>query len=199
MQTRSYPDVPPDFGHWLAGFIDGEGCFSIEHIHRPSRTASCYACRFTLRLRNDDLPILENILLRTGCGKVVRYKDKARAQWWNSKPAAIWHVFSKEDCLRLVALLDEYPLRAKKARDYAVWREAVVAWQGARRTTIRGRNAAVWATLASCKERLQSGRLYLPPGLPKELESDAVASADQLVLGEGIEAGKVRLVPPAEA
>lgn len=30
MPAADYPDVPPHFGHWLAGFIDGEGCFGIR-------------------------------------------------------------------------------------------------------------------------------------------------------------------------
>lgn len=35
---------------------------------------------------------------------------------------------SKPWCRQLVSIFDAHPLRAKKARDYSVWREAVKVW-----------------------------------------------------------------------
>lgn len=37
-------------------------------------------------------------------------------------------VASKAGAVGLVELLDHFPLRAKKSRDFAIWREAVEAW-----------------------------------------------------------------------
>jgi hypothetical protein len=42
-------------GEWLAGFTDGEGCFAI------GRNGRGYKCSFHIKLRADDLPLLECI------------------------------------------------------------------------------------------------------------------------------------------
>lgn len=183
MQTGPYPDVPSDFGHWLAGFIDGEGCFTIDRIGKKNRTA-CYACRFSLRLRNDDSPIVDEIHRRTGLGQIVA-KALQTNPTWESKPAVVWQVFSRADCLGLVALLDRHPLRAKKARDYALWREAVVVWGTARRTST-GANAPVWARMLELRERLQAVREYRDPHLadPEVVRSNTVRSNNQLAMLE---------------
>lgn len=111
------------FGHWLAGFIDGEGCFSVTR--NAVRGHVTYRCDFQLHIREDDGPILRDICERTGLGRVYGPYDKAGV---NAKPQLFWVVATKAGCAGLVRLLDEFPLRAKKARDYAIWRDAVSEW-----------------------------------------------------------------------
>jgi hypothetical protein len=58
-------------------------------------------------------------------------------------------------------VLDRYPLRAKKRRDYAIWREAVLEWA----TVPFGRQD--WAKMAALRTALsasrpQRGRAHLP-------------------------------------
>jgi hypothetical protein len=115
----------PPTGYWLAGLIDGEGCFRIQkNKSRKSRGPVTYATSFALKLRDDDEPILREIIAHTGVGRFSRDANRTG----NSRPCAIWHVDAQRDCAALVELLDRYPLRTRKARDYAVWREAVVYW-----------------------------------------------------------------------
>src|SRR4051812_8024445 len=102
------------FGHWLAGFIDGEGCFLIV------RTRTYHQCRFSLKVRDDDIAVIEEIQQRTQIGRV-----KANRSRNTSNPQVEWIIDTKPDCLELVNILDKFPLRAKKARDYQIWREAV--------------------------------------------------------------------------
>jgi hypothetical protein len=56
--------IDPGFGHWFAGFVDGEGCFLI------TRVGKSYRCIFSLHLRGDDRPILEEIHRNLGIGTV---------------------------------------------------------------------------------------------------------------------------------
>ena len=42
--------LDPRFGDWLAGFVDGEGCFRL-HVER---NGNYYACHFQIKLRRDD-------------------------------------------------------------------------------------------------------------------------------------------------
>jgi hypothetical protein len=108
------------FGNWLAGFIDGEGCFTIRH----SKRVGSVGCSFILSVRFDDAEIIEEIHRRTDIGR-VRVRDRTGGPGLNGKPQVLWAVNSVPDCLRLAALLDEHPLRAKKRRDYAIWRLAL--------------------------------------------------------------------------
>jgi hypothetical protein len=114
--------VLPEFGHWLAGFLDGEGCFFLKVVNRRQCGAYLQA-HCAVSLRADDRGILEEIATVTGLGRVVDQKRHGS----HSKMAA-WIVESKADRFALIELLDEFPLRAKKRRDYALWREALFAY-----------------------------------------------------------------------
>ena len=111
--------IDPAFGHWLAGFIDGEGSFTMQSFHggvdpRP---------RFSIEVRADDTPIIEEIHRRTGIGKLSRRHRKMATI--KDRPQIIWTVNRNADLRRLVEILDAYPLRAKKKRDYEIWKQAV--------------------------------------------------------------------------
>jgi hypothetical protein len=142
------------FNHWLAGFIDGEGSFLIQPTGGP-RCVS-WQCGLTLTLRRDDRPVLEEIMRRTEVG-VVYDGDYRRGR---SSPTSRWQVMKKPDVIALKTLLAQCRLRSKKARDYAIWFEAVNVW-----ATV-GRNGGVatwddqWSRMAELAEELKSGRCY---------------------------------------
>lgn len=139
-------DIDDAFGNWLAGFIDGEGCFWIRPEHK-----SGWSVRFRIGVRDDDAPILDEIQRRTGLG-LLRYRDHA-----NGNPQVYWEVFRKEHQELLVELLDRFPLRAKKARDFAIWRQAVI-----HRSTMRhrGPHAADWGPFPELWAELREIRKY---------------------------------------
>ena len=110
-----------------------------------------YFCACQIGLRRDDEPILREIAARTGLG-TVRYFHPGKGNH-----AVSWCVRAKAECAELVRLLDVYPLRAKKAPDYAVWRQAVTAWQGIR----KGRNVPRdYSQMERCAEALKALRAY---------------------------------------
>jgi hypothetical protein len=163
MQREPYSIVPADFGHWLAGFIDGEGCFMI------GVKAGTPTCWFQLCVRADDAAIIREIAATTGLGKVYGLVANG-----TSRPQVIWTVNPKHDCWRLVELLDRYPLRAKKAADFAIWREAIRTWRGPRGEL---RNAR----LRGLMRQLRDGRAYEPT---PEDEVPPVPVAQLSLLGE---------------
>jgi hypothetical protein len=108
-------DSRPDTDAWFAGFTDGEGHFGL-YLHGRNNG---WVPRFVIKLRADDESILRQ-LQETFGGTVIKVKRSD-----TSRDCALWRVLDKEGLERLVAYFDRFPLRAKKARDYKIWREAV--------------------------------------------------------------------------
>lgn len=135
-----------EFGCWLAGFVAGEGHFFIR-----KQNAGGYACGFGVKLRVDDLPVLEEIRARVGHGRIY-----CRDGWHNSNPQADWKVADRTGCAALVEIFDRYPLRAKKAGDFFIWREAVAEWMKVR-PSMKGFD---WSQMAHFKARLEECRQF---------------------------------------
>lgn len=110
----------PTADAWAAGFIDGEGYFRIAK--QMQRMAGAFVPIFGIGLRIDEVPIITT--LHAAFGGSIAYKPAVGA----AKPTVQWTVSGKADLMRVVEYLDRFPLRAKKARDYAIWREAVHAY-----------------------------------------------------------------------
>jgi hypothetical protein len=143
----------PAFGHWLAGFIDGEGCFEIARRDRAGRYTT-YEVRFSLRIRDDDLPALKEILQRLDIGRIGGHAHSSHP---NTNPSACWMVQAKHECQLLAELLDRFPLRAKKRHDFAIWREAV---EEAGRIRQRQWQRADWSRLEELHRALGALRIY---------------------------------------
>ena len=137
------------FAYWLAGFIDGEGCFTIKGHARGT-----YAPSFRIKVRDDDRGILEGIRRTLGIGSVAAAKASG-----GSQGQATWTVQDKAGCQRLVDLLDKYPLRAKKRNDYLFWREAVCEWTERPRGN-RWDGAADQTRMKALRDGLMEGRRY---------------------------------------
>lgn len=115
--------VDSQFGNWLAGFIDGEGCFFIAAVKRHRNDGTHYYTYrpiFTLTLRHDDAPIIEEIIGITGLGGSHYYQPTGPGQ-----RVIRWAVQSKPDTQELCSILTTFRLRAKKQQDFLVWKKAV--------------------------------------------------------------------------
>ena len=110
------------FLSWFSGFMDGEGYFGIV----PNGKG--FMAQASIKLRNDDVGILNRIYKDTGIGKVYNnipsqnYATKGGEVHGQSK----WQVCDIEGCVKLIEIFDNYPLIGKKAKIYKLWREAVL-------------------------------------------------------------------------
>lgn len=154
MQTEPYPEIDPAFGHWLAGFIDGEGCFCISRRNYAASRHQGFNLLFTISLRGDDAAVLAEIHERLGVGH-----RHTRPALGASKPAAEYRVVDKAGLLRIVDVFDRFPLRAKKAADFALWREAVFHYA----TIRKGPWVADWGPVPDLFARLRAQRVYAAP------------------------------------
>lgn len=140
------------FGHWLAGFTDGEGSFNILKNGKGARY-----CMFRIALHADELPILQEIQRQLGLGNVCLQNSPSQ-----KGPRAMWTVNRKADCLRLISIFEQYPLRAKKRRDFEIWKQAVIDWEqnayyGRHGRGIRGMKAD-WCVIDRLRNELCNGR-----------------------------------------
>lgn len=139
------------FGYWLSGLLDGEGSFQIV----PNRPG--FICRAQIGLRADDSSIIEEIARTTGLGRVLLNRRPSGNP--NRKPLSLWRVDRKSDCQALVVILDYYPLRTKKVRDYALWKEAVEIMASMTGVVSAGKPRD-WEEVRGLKERLTDVRRY---------------------------------------
>jgi hypothetical protein len=136
------------FGDWLAGFIDGEGCFVLAR-----RSRGYIHIGFRISLRDDDAPILYAVSNRLGFGQLFHH---ANNRYSKAKPICGWHVGALDECWRLCLILDRFPLRARKRSDYDIWRRAVIKKREVPLRT-RGRD---WSCLHALCTELMENRTY---------------------------------------
>jgi hypothetical protein len=112
--------VLPPIGYHFAGLVDGEAHFAIAR--GPKGT---YSCSFVLKMRADDRPFLE--LMRGLLGEPGALTMQMRGEGTNQNPTVSWIINRKNETVWLTEVLDVYQPLSKKRRDYAIWREAVIA------------------------------------------------------------------------
>ncbi|MFB3883346.1 MAG: LAGLIDADG family homing endonuclease [Armatimonadota bacterium] len=170
--TPISPESRDAFGIWLSGFVDGEGCFTVrQHKSLTSAAGFRWAILFSLALRADDIQILHEIHRFWGVGS-VRIEQRLTSKV-NAKPCAVYQVRRLRDHRDvLVPHFLRYPLRAKKARDFELWRKAVqLQTEVAARPTVSkggrfsGGAVAKWQDadnqrMAQLVQQLREGRKY---------------------------------------
>ena len=74
----------------------------------------------SLSARDDDMALLTDLSRRTGLGFLRHVPARA-----TSNPQVRWDIVSHPECLRLAAILAEFPLRGRKRREVTVWSHAL--------------------------------------------------------------------------
>lgn len=109
-------------GDYIAGFVDGEGCFALKfrrdvrHDRKNSPIYFYWDIEFAIMLRSDDKKILEDICETLNCGRISISK----------RGTARYAVNDLDDLLyKIVPFFERHQLRAKKRNDFNLWREAL--------------------------------------------------------------------------
>lgn len=96
--------------NWLAGFIDGEGCFNINIVKAQSnKTGYQVKARFILAQHSRDIILMQKLLEYLGCGTLSDESNKY-----------IYLTVSKYSELKdiIIPLLNKYPLQGAKKLDF---------------------------------------------------------------------------------
>lgn len=151
--------IPPEIGYQLAGFTDGEGCFAIKRAQkRTGQRPISYQCEFAINVRWDDREALEFYREQTGLGTIYFIK-RGNNDVVNAQPLARWVVNRRSECLAVVNIFERYPLRTKKARDFAIWAQACRYWNSDRPEGM--------APLARWHQEIRDIRAFDPDVLPE--------------------------------
>jgi len=109
-------------GDYIAGFVDGEGCFAlkfhrdVKYKRKDSPVYFYWDVEFAILLRQDDYGILEKIKSTLGCGHIsIAKRGSARY--------AVNDIIDLSE--KIVPFFETHPLYAKKLNDFILWKEAV--------------------------------------------------------------------------
>ncbi len=117
-------------GAWLSGLIDGEGCFRImKPSPRSGRSFShSFAPVFTMSLRTDDLPMLQEFQRIIGTNRNY-HLDSRNACIKNGMKANPAYKINLRDLptllFHLVPILEHFPLRSKKKYELRLFKLAL--------------------------------------------------------------------------
>ncbi|MDD5626425.1 MAG: LAGLIDADG family homing endonuclease [Patescibacteria group bacterium] len=128
--------------YYITGFTDGEGCFTI-YVRKDKQQKKSkifhyfyWKAAFAINLRGDDQSILKDIQKYfNGCGNFAVSNPKS-LKLLHAYGQAQWQVTSIPDLVKaVIPHFEKYPLRTKKAREFILWKAAVLIMYEARKRT----------------------------------------------------------------
>lgn len=113
-------DIADSFGYWFSGYFDGEGCLYTSTCKTKYGIGRRIGLQISCRI--DDFEILKAIQETLNVGKFwispPRNNANAVAHWRCEDAKSLGEI--------ILPLLDTYPLRSKKRREYELWRGLAV-------------------------------------------------------------------------
>ena len=108
---------------WIAGFVDGEGCFSVDLISNATMTLGVQAqANFSVTQGLKSRSALERIQAYFGCGQIQANKRTDN----HREDLAIYRVRRLADLQQvIIPFFQRHPLQTAKAHDFALFAEAV--------------------------------------------------------------------------
>ena len=118
---------------YLAGFIDGEGCFSVSvHLHSNSRWGWAIDPDFTINQHYQSRELLERIRKFFGCGKIYSKRP-------DKSDVLTYVVHSRRSIFeKIIPFLDAHPLISHKRCDYWKFREIIESLMLKKHHTLEG-------------------------------------------------------------
>ena len=130
-QGRPQEELPPQY---IAGFVDGEGCFSVSIYPHPTVR---YGTRFQIQ------PCFQVYQERANVGILERIRDYFGAGRISSKgpnsTVMTLSIHSRRDLLSVVVpFFEQYPLLSLKNEDFLKFKEIVLAMERKEHLTSEG-------------------------------------------------------------
>ena len=112
-------------GNYIAGFVDGEGCFALKFRkdikqnkgNKKFREYFYWGVEFVIQLRSDDIEILRLIKGTLKCGNINTLKNGEQARYSVQN--------AKENYEKIVPFFRKHRMFGKKGLDFELWAQAV--------------------------------------------------------------------------
>lgn len=117
IRVKALDELDPGFCYWFSGLVDGEGSLQIKYWN------SRWWLELTIKLRDDDRPLIEYINKEMGRGKCYVSRNISPPEH-NSKSGYMIRFHSTADTRFIVDFFEHYPLRSKKSLVYKIWADA---------------------------------------------------------------------------
>ena len=106
---------------YIVGLTDGEGSFSV-YLNPPNKKHHAVnyrvQCRYYIKMREDDLPLLQKVRSYWGCGKIYFQKEYRKNQRDNYR----FEIFDYELLSRVVVpFFKKHPLQSKRIKDFELF------------------------------------------------------------------------------
>ena len=113
----------PGLAEWIAGFTDGEGCFSISVVRNEGcRLGWQVQHEFAITQSSSSLAALESIRSHMGCGRIV-VSERADN---HREPLARYSVKRRKDLTQVVIpFFEAHPLMTAKRNDFVLFKRAM--------------------------------------------------------------------------
>ena len=105
---------------YVVGLTDGEGCFyaGIRYPKGAHKTVRVEP-HFYIKLRGDDLPVLEEVKQTFGCGAIYYQNEKRE----NHSACYRFEINALRDIKeKLIPFFEKYPLHSKKQREFELFK-----------------------------------------------------------------------------
>lgn len=148
-------------GDYIAGFVDGEGCFNLqfrrdvrhERINKPVYYS--WKVQFAIVARKDDKELLKKIQATLNCGYIYYARgDQVR--------------YSVQDIENLyniiISFFRKHPLFGKKKKDFELWAEAVGIIYRNKGKVVANRNKTDLQRLIEIHKLMQKYKAKRPQG-----------------------------------
>ena len=121
---------------YIAGFVDGEGCFTIViSKHKQKKLGLDARLHFEIELRADDEEILKRIKKTLACGHIYHI-DYSKYGW---APQVEYKVSSIKDLTqKVIPFFKENKLQAKKKHSFDCFCQAAKIFEKKEHLTIEG-------------------------------------------------------------
>lgn len=119
-QRRGKPIMKPDY---VTGLTDGEGCFNvgIRYPKGPFKTIRVEP-HFYIKLRGDNLPLLEEVKKTLKCGAIY-YQNEKRPNHSACYRYEVDNIRDQKEIL--IPFFKKYPLLGVKRKDYLLFKQIV--------------------------------------------------------------------------
>lgn len=108
---------------WIVGFVDGEGCFSVDVIENQTMTLGYQVqANFSVTQGVKSQNVLEAIQMHFGCGQI-----QLNSRFDNHREhLAIYRVRKLEDLRQvIIPFFRNYPLQTAKSKDFDMFADVV--------------------------------------------------------------------------